>query len=115
MIRSIGVTGLALLVGLTTQASAQGLEGLPEYDVEKHCKQQAAMMGGSNFMLQACQDQEQSSYDELKKDWASVDPKIKRTCREQTRIVMPSYFMLNACVAQEVASKEAAGNFKFRK
>ncbi len=119
-VRDVANTKVALasalvVLGFAGSGLAQVPADLPEYDVEKHCQTQAKMMGDSNFMLKACFDQEQGAYDEVKKDWAILDAKIKSTCREQARVTMPSYFMLNACVAQEVRAKEAVGNFKFKK
>jgi hypothetical protein len=100
---------------LSTFTYAEPPSELPFYDVEKICRQQSALVGGGDFMHKACLDQEQRSYDELKKDWEGLDKKVKATCREMARVAYPSYFMLNACVAQELKAKEELSNFKFKR
>lgn len=96
-------------------SNAASAQEIPEFNVERQCKQQASLVGNSNFMLKACYDQEQTSYDAVKSEWVGLDPKIKRTCIAQTKSFLPSYFMLNACIQQEVESRAAVEKFKFKR
>jgi len=100
---------------LIEQAQAQTPADMPVYDVEKICRQQTNLLQGGDFLLKACLDQEQNSYDELKKGWETLDTKVKAYCRQMARTVLASYFMLNACVAQELKAKEELGSFKFKR
>lgn len=88
---------------------------IPDFDVGRHCAEQAALFEDSNFMRSACQQQEQSSYDTLKEDWPALASKVKVTCIAQAKSFMKSYFMLNACIQQEVSAGEEVRNFKFKK
>lgn len=109
------VTACALVCVLTTGAFAQEI---PEFNVERHCKSMAAMGGtGSNFMLKACYEQEQSTYDAVKAEWQNVDGKTRRHCIGMARAIgTPSYFMLHACVQQELSAKESTKDgFKLRR
>jgi len=106
----IGAVAAALLA---VEARAQDI---PEFNVERHCKSMAAMSGGSNFMLKACYDQEQATYDAAKAEWPTLDGKIKKHCIGMARMGgPPSYFMLHTCIQQEVSAKEAAGGFKLKR
>lgn len=103
-------------VGLVLLAGDVAAQDLPEFNVERHCKSMSAMSGGSNFMLKACFDQEQATYDAAKAEWSALDAKIKRHCLQMARMGgTPSYFMLQACIEQELSAKEAASGFKFKR
>jgi hypothetical protein len=119
MNRSKNLSWLPSLVLATVVAvqptMAQTPGGMPDYDVEKICKKQGAMMGGGSFLLQACLEQEQSAYDQLKTQWPTLDTKVIQQCRQMATMMGSSYFMLNACVEQELASAEKVAKFKFKK
>jgi hypothetical protein len=105
---------VVLCVAMVTSASAQDI---PEFNVERHCKSVSAMTGGGAMMLKACYEQEQSTYDAVKAEWPSLDPKSRRHCIGQARILAPpSYMMLHACVQQEMSAKDASGTgFKLKR
>ncbi|MCV0371114.1 hypothetical protein [Filomicrobium sp.] len=103
---------LIFLAASSVGASAQQI---PDFDVEKQCAEQAALVSGGNFMRNACLQQEQRSYDSLKADWATLAPSIKSHCIEMARTVVPTYFMLNACVRQEIKAAQEADRFQFKK
>jgi hypothetical protein len=108
---------IAMTCMLTSAAAAQGPIGMPDYDVERHCKRQASMFGGGDFWLNACLVQEQDAYDQLKARWSEIwaDPSVMRRCRQQSSMFGASYFWLNACVVQELEAREEVSKFKFRK
>jgi hypothetical protein len=100
---------------VATIAFAQTPAGMPDYDVETHCKRQSSVMGGGDFWMKACLMQEQEAYDQLKTAWDKIPERAKKQCRQQASIMGSSYFWLNACVAQEAEANEAVKNFKFKK
>jgi hypothetical protein len=104
-----------LCICLKTPSLAQVPVGLPDYDPEKFCKKQSATVGGGNFLLKACLEQEQEAYDQIKAQWASLDKKTTQQCRQMANLIGGSYFMLHACIEQELASAEEVGKFKFKK
>lgn len=53
-----------LCVGLATGASAQDI---PDFDVDRHCREQAKMFGDSAFLQKSCLEQEQQAYDKFRK------------------------------------------------
>lgn len=104
-----------MLLVICSAVHAQAPAGLPDFEVEKHCRRQAATLGGGNFWLKACLDQEQDAYDQLKKDWPAHSAATLRRCRSQTAMLGQSYFWLNICLQQEAEATEAVRDYKFRK
>lgn len=104
---------LALAITLASvQASANDL---PDIDAVALCRKQAQSVGQGDWLVKACLDQEQSSYDSLKAQWPGLDAKVRGLCTRQARSVNLGYWMILACVDQELASKRAVDEFKFRK
>ena len=100
---------------MTHDVMAQAPPGMPDYNVEKHCKSQSSIMGGGNFWMKSCLDQEQEAYDVLNREWSSLDPETMRHCRQQASVMGQSYFWLNLCLHQEIEATESLKNYKFKK
>jgi hypothetical protein len=84
------VTGLALMLSHAS-AAPEPASDLPFFNVEKYCQHESEVFGmGNDSMLKFCLEQEQKSYDELKKKWDRVDNTVKVGC--QPRGGLPSYY-----------------------
>ena len=65
---------LALAAGFWACAAARLADAaeLPKYDVEAHCTKVAEFGGGSDVIHNGCVEQEQQSYDQLKRNWLQI-------------------------------------------
>lgn len=101
-----------VLVATAGQASAQEI---PDIDPMKQCRKQTDAVGGGEWLMKACLEQEQAAYDQLKAAWPTLDARTRRQCIGQARAVSLGYWLIQACVEQERSAKEAVQQFKFRK
>lgn len=101
--------GLALLA-----ATAQANE-LPRFDVEAQCEQVASFGGDfSNTTYNGCIQMEQSAYNRLRENWASLPGNIRRQCVEVATFGGPgSYSTLGGCVDMEVQAGSNRQSFSF--
>lgn len=106
------VAAASLLLWVPIMASAQQV---PRFDVEAHCEELAGFGGEySNTMYNTCIDVEQSAYDGLKGQWASLPASIRNHCEELARFGGPgSYSMLETCVDMEVSAGNNRSQFSF--
>ncbi|MGQ3671768.1 hypothetical protein ACT6QG_05165 [Xanthobacter sp. TB0136] len=108
----LGTIGCAL-AGATAPSSAQEV---PRYDPEGWCKRVAESGGGSSEWLKdACLEQEQAAYDKLKPQWGTVPKKTRSWCNQvATSGGRGSYVLLEQCIDMEFASKQKNDNSKFK-
>jgi hypothetical protein len=107
----------AVIAALTLPLSTAALEpasDLPYYEVEKYCHRQSDIYDRDPTMLTVCLEQEQTSYDKLKKRWSSLDKAVKENCQSAPD-VSGSYYKLSACVGRELKDEEELRDFKFRR
>jgi Pilus formation protein N terminal region len=77
--------------------------GIPQYDVARHCDR-VARVGGprSEVIYRQCIDNEQTAYDALKRDWATLPDEMRSHCdRIATVGGTGSYNILQTCIEQE--------------
>ncbi|MEP3631420.1 MAG: hypothetical protein ABJN04_15625 [Hyphomicrobiales bacterium] len=88
---------------------------IPRYDVPKHCSELASLGGShSNVLEESCFQQEQSEYNTLKLQWASLKPAIKKHCDSLARLGgHGSYVLLKACVDQEQQAGQSTKKFEY--
>ena len=81
---------------------------VPRYDPNAHCRTVAEADGEfSEEVFRGCLDQEQSSYDALKTQWASIPPATRDHCDGVARACSPgSYVALSSCVEQQQTASE---------
>ncbi len=89
---------------------------IPRYDPDGWCKRVAEMGGGSSeWMKQACLEQEQAAYDKLKPQWKDVPKKTRNWCDQVAKSDgRGSYAMLEQCVDMEFFAKQKNDNSKFK-
>jgi len=80
--------------------NSAGEAALPVYDIKEHCKNVAAMAGGSSQMEVFCRETE----DEAKRDIArlAAPARIMKHCDGVARFSGGSYQMLQFCIQQEM-------------
>lgn len=101
------------MAGAASSATAQEI---PRYDPEGWCKRVAEMGGGSSeWMKDACLEQEQAAYDKLKPQWKDVPKKARNWCDQVAKSDgRGSYAMLEQCLDMEFFSKQKNENTKFK-
>lgn len=101
--------GLALFAGSAMAAD------MPRFDVEGHCGQVAAVGGSpSNTLYNSCIDMEQTAYNGLKGQWASLPASIQNHCLDVASVGGPgSYSLLESCVDMEVSAGSNRSEFSF--
>jgi hypothetical protein len=107
----------AVIAALTLSQATAALEpasDLPYYEVEKYCHKQSDIYDRDPTMLKVCLEQEQISYDGLKKRWSSLDRTVKDNCQSAPD-VSGSYYKLRVCVGRELKDEEELRDFKFRR
>jgi len=106
---------IALLLGTALVPTAAQAESPPRYDAEASCKEMASLGGSySEFMFNACLDQEQSAYDWLKANWTEFSADARKHCDEMARLGgHGSYFMLQACIQQEERARASRPDFRY--
>jgi hypothetical protein len=98
-------------------AAREPASDLPYYDVEKYCQRQSDVFGANEkdaTMLKVCLEQEQTSYDKLKKRWPRLDKAVKDNCQSPPD-VSNSYYKLMVCVGRELKDEEELHEFKFNR
>ena len=110
-------TAAAAICLLALPAAAQPAPAIPTFDPEAYCQRSMRTLNqNSQFLLNACLEQEQASYDLLKESWEATPATIRNHCMRSMRTIsITSYFMLQACVEQEVQSGRANQRFQFRR
>jgi len=112
-------TGMVTLTLSHAAAAQESAGALPTYNVKNYCINEYERLGNDNSMLKFCLEQEQNSYDELKKKWNSVDKRVKDDCQQppgsELPSYLPSYYKLKVCITRETKAKEELTDFKFRK
>lgn len=106
-----------IIACLMTLVASQAMAEMPTYDVNRHCDKISKVGGApSQMMLNACFDQEQSSYDALKQRWDSLPQAMKTHCDKIARIGgVGSFMMLNSCVEQEEEAAKTNASRTFRR
>src|SRR5271165_2378408 len=103
-------TGIVVLTFSHAVAAEESASALPSYNVKKYCTQEYELLGNDNSMLKFCLEQEQDSYDQLKKNWSSLDEKVKDECQQppggDLPSYLPSYYKLKVCITLETKAKE---------
>jgi hypothetical protein len=112
-VKYIWFTGIAALTLSPAAAAPEPASDLPSYNVKKYCLRESELLDRSNSVLKFCLDQEQESYNELKKSWDSLDRRVKDYC--QQTLELPSYYKVKVCITRELKAKEELGDFKFRR
>jgi len=109
----------ALLFGAYVLAISAGADAaMPDFDVKRHCSEVAGFGGNpSEVLRQACCQQEQDAYNQLKPNWEHL-PAV--TCGHCKGVASSfggpgSYMLLNACVQQERSARSSNDNFTFQK
>lgn len=99
---------------LLSAGLAQAQE-LPRYDVEQRCRDTTASVGGGEWLLQGCFDQEQRAYDSLKARWLEIAPTIRGHCEKTVASVGAAYWLLEGCIEQEeqAAADNAGRTFRY--
>src|SRR3546814_5592206 len=80
MIRSTGLGSLAFSAVLVVVAGSAFAQSLPRYDPEGYCGEVADTIGGSAVIFSACLEQEQSSYNKLKRTIGSLPSRTVSYC-----------------------------------
>lgn len=104
--------GVMLASCLPLAASAAEM---PRFDVEAHCQQVASVTGSSsNTLYNSCVDMEQSAYNGLKGQWASLPASVRNHCKDVASVTGPgSYSLLESCVDMEVSAGSNRSEFSF--
>lgn len=112
MIQMNRIFGASLLALLPSLALAE----LPKFDVNTHCDNVANAIGESSEMIRSgCFEQEQTSYNNLKKVWETLPKSMQSHCTAVAKSMAPgSYMILDGCVTQELESKAGNSNFQFK-
>jgi len=76
---------------------------VPDYDVDKYCTLVASSIGPRSEMIYGgCFDQEQLSYDSLKRIWSNVPVQTRRYCDNVAQFGGGgSYMILRGCIDME--------------
>jgi hypothetical protein len=116
MKRLLGTVIAALVLSHPAWALEPANE-LPFYDVDKHCKEEADIYGKDPTMLEVCLEEEQKSYNKLRKGWASLDKTVKSHCQKDQLgpAVSSSYYKLRICIEHELKEDEELRDFMFRR
>ncbi|HMF49692.1 MAG TPA: hypothetical protein VK603_13665 [Candidatus Saccharimonadales bacterium] len=94
-------------LSLTVGHVVAGEQEVPDYPVERWCKEVAKTAGDSEIIYGGCIQQEQSAYDDLKVSWTEVPRKTQIWCKEVAKASGPgSYMILKGCVEQEAAAQK---------
>lgn len=103
------------VLGLTLWAGGVMANGIPRFDVEGQCKLVASVGGEfSNLTYNGCIQMEQSAYNRLKGNWASIPAGIRRQCAEVATVGGPgSYSTLGGCVDMEIQAASNKKSFSF--
>jgi hypothetical protein len=112
----IWLTGIATLTLSPAAGAPEPASDLPSYNVERYCQRESELLGRDNSILKFCLDEEQKSYDELKKKWDSLDKMVKVHCQNETpESILPSYYKVKVCITRELKAKEELNDFKFKR
>lgn len=113
MRKTMITTAAGMLLLMAGQANGQ--DGPPRYDVERNCQETVGSVGGGEWLLSGCFDQEQRAYDGLKARWAAISPAIRAYCQETIASVNGGYWLLEGCIAQEerAAGENAGRSFRY--
>lgn len=91
-------------------------QSMPDYDVERWCKQVAGTSGGSQVIYGGCIDMEQGAYDDLKPRWAGLLPRVQKWCDQVARAGgSGSYSLLQGCVQMEENAAAENSKKQFRR
>lgn len=103
---------IAMAVCLPLVAMASDM---PRFDVEAQCNTVASFGGEfSNTTYNGCIQMEQSAYNRLKADWASIPGGIRRQCTEIAAFGgAGSYSTLGGCVDMESQAASNKQSFEF--
>jgi hypothetical protein len=98
---------LTLLLLLASPAMAAG--GVPRFDVQKTCTNEAKQDPVDQYPVQACVSQEAQARAKIEKQWASFAPNSRSLCVQETNIGGdPSYIEVLTCLEmyQDAASPQ---------
>ena len=106
------------VVALIALAPATGAiaQEMLRYDPEGWCKRVAEVGGGSSeWLANACLEQEQAAYDKLKPDWKSIPSKTRNWYNQVAKSDgRGSYALLEQCIDMEFFAKQKNENTKFK-
>lgn len=106
----------ALTVSPFLLSASSWAQGVPRYDVERHCNKVAASGGQySEMIMSGCVDMEQGAYDGLKLRWGHLPSSIRSHCDRVARFGgAGSYSTLEGCVQMEENSAQSNRSRTFR-
>ena len=64
-------------------------------------------------MYNGCIEVEQKSYDNLRRRWASISPRIRNYCIEVAEFAGSSYNMLDGCITMEERAAREKKSFSY--
>ncbi|MBS0474741.1 MAG: hypothetical protein JSR28_06285 [Proteobacteria bacterium] len=98
-----------LIVAAAFFPALSAAQGLPRFNVEKHCEEVSKVGGGSHTIYNGCIQMEQGSYNNLRSRWDGVSARIRKHCAEVGAFGGGSYQILDGCINME---EQAAGSKK---
>lgn len=113
MIARMLSTFLAVVWGLVAPAMAE--TAIPDLDAIALCKRNAAAIDQGAFVVKACLEQEQESYNALKARWSALDEQTRLVCIQNAAAIDQGYYLIRACVEQEQEAKAAVDGFEFKR
>jgi hypothetical protein len=110
------IFGCLLLLVSVGRVLAGEHEEIPDYPVERWCKDVAKASGGSEVIYGGCIEQEQTAYDELKGSWMEVPRKTQSWCNQVAKAPgSGSYLILKGCIEQETAAQNENATRHFKR
>ncbi len=104
-------SALPLLITANVSASE-----VLKYNPIAHCKHLASFGGNySELTMRGCMKMEQTSYNLIKKEWATVPVRMKKHCKHLASFGgTPSYTTLKGCLRMEQSAKKKNKDYKFK-
>jgi hypothetical protein len=103
---------LGVFVGFSWCAKSYS-QDVPRYDPDKYCEDVSHSIGGSAVIFNACLSQEQTAYDDIKSQRASVSMMTMSYCDDIARAVGGSYVILDSCIQQEKEARSLTPQFRY--
>lgn len=113
MIVREGLLAAAAATMLFASAGSTAAQSVPRYDPERYCREVSETVGGSAIIFNTCVEQEQSSYDKLKRSISSLPARTVSYCDDVASAVGGTYQILETCIDQEVGAAASAPRFRF--
>ena len=110
---SLSLAALVTLAGVSSNVLAQ--TAIPDLDPVALCKRNAAAIQQGDFIVKACLEQEQDSYNFLKAQWGKLNEQTRRVCIQNAAAIDQGYFLIRACIEQELEAKAAVDGFQFKR